>query len=192
MTDEAFLALWLPIAKRLEALEELYLAERVRKNGQPHPQDETLESLKRDLESSCELCIRATPEQRAALFDLFSKSWLLPSYLEGLIRLPTQRGTRTDVALALRRALAAATLAFHAALRKTQSESLEHGDCYMPLGRVWLAARQGGVDPDPYFREAAHWSAEGGYSGAVRRFLLRFHESAYFRADVFPYLPAPP
>src|SRR5215211_6537225 len=63
-------------------------------------------------------------------------------------------------------------------------------DTYVALGALYLCAIRCGMEPGPYFREAAEISS--GVSNTeltpMRDFLLRFEESAYFGEAVAPKL----
>jgi hypothetical protein len=63
-------------------------------------------------------------------------------------------------------------------------------DTYVALGDLYIAAARCGMDPRPYFDEAAEISS--GVSNieqtSMRDFLLRFEGSAYFGEAVAPNL----
>jgi hypothetical protein len=81
----------------------------------------------------------------------------------------------------LRRALAAASLA---------DVKAEYRDLYLSLGDAWVRLHRRGIDPRPWFLEAAAWSSESTRADrfSVRRFLADFDRSAHFQACVAPRL----
>jgi hypothetical protein len=63
-------------------------------------------------------------------------------------------------------------------------------DTYVALGALYLCAVRCGMDPRPYFEEAAEISsgASNTEPTSMRDFLLRFKGSAYFGESVAPKL----
>jgi hypothetical protein len=63
-------------------------------------------------------------------------------------------------------------------------------DTYVALGTLYLCATRCGIEPRPYFEEAAEISSGVSYieQTSMRDFLLRFEESAYFGESVAPKL----
>jgi len=63
-------------------------------------------------------------------------------------------------------------------------------DTYVALGALYLSAVRCGLEPGPYFQEAAKTSSGVSHVGQtpMRDFLLRFEGSAYFEESVAPKL----
>lgn len=172
---------WAPIEARLRAVEETYRVERIRKNGHPEPEGEGRRQLDQDIDSACRIYMNTSAEHRAAMRALFAWSYQLRRYLDQRIRFPAAIVDREEAIDSLRMALAAASLC----------DGGEWRDTYVRLGQAWVTLQRAGIDPRPWFREAAEWSAdEDGGPGkfSVRRFLLDFEQSAYFNASVRPRL----
>ena len=181
MSDDDFLETWLPIETRLRGVEDTYRIERIRKNGHPCPEEEQLVEVMNDLRAAVELYMSATAEQRSVMRGFFSWSYLLPRYLGRNIHLSDEQSTHEAFIHSLRLVLAAVSLT---------NNQTDYRDTYCILGSIWLAVYRRQIDPQPYFCEAAAWSSDKDESGcgSMRRFLLGFHESAFFKADVAPSL----
>ncbi len=106
---------------------------------------------------------------------------MIPGYLDQCAMVPDVIVDRASATQSLRRALAAASLADHKA---------EIRDLYIRLGRTWVMFEKAGIDPRPWFQEAAGWSSivDEPDRFPIRRFLLEFEESAFFHASVLPRL----
>ncbi|MEO6458140.1 MAG: hypothetical protein ABIO92_07680 [Chloroflexia bacterium] len=67
----------------------------------------------------------------------------------------------------------------------------DYRDILTALASLWLAASHAGIDPSPYFQEAARMaSMDNPYGiGSTRDQLANFHTSAIFKEQVEPYLP---
>ncbi len=68
----------------------------------------------------------------------------------------------------------------------------DYRDFIVLLGSLWLCAAQARIDPTPYFKSAAALSDSNeilldGLS--MKALLATFHNSAYFKEDVQPFLP---
>lgn len=178
MEDRRFLEIWTPIAARLRAVEDRYRSQRLRPGVNPHPAGAALETMLEDLRRACELYIAAAPGQREAMRALPAESYVLPPYLLRLITL-RPKGMPAASEHALRLALAAASL---------ENNKTDSRDTLLALGAVYADAVNAGMDPDPFFQEAASWSSredDFGYRIApMRDFLSNFKESAFFKADV--------
>ena len=177
MSDDEFLETWLPIETRLRSVEDRYRIERIRKNGHPYPEEEQLVEVMNDLRAAVELYMSATAEQLSVMRGFFSWSYLLPRYLGRNIHLSDEQSTHEAFIHSLRLVLAAVSLG---------NNQTDYRDTYCILGNIWLAVYRRQIDPQPYFCEAAAWSSDKDESGrgSMRRFLLGFQESAFFKADV--------
>ena len=181
MSDDVFLGTWLPIETRLRGVEDTYRIERIRENGHPYPEEEQVVDVMNDLRAAVELYLSATAEQRSVMRGFFSWSYLLPSYLGRNIHLSDEQSTHEAFIHSLRLVLAAVSL---------EDNQSDYRDTYCILGDFWRAVYRRQIDPQPYFCEAAAWSSDKDEAGrgSMRRFLLGFHESAFFKADVAPRL----
>jgi len=179
--DGGALERWASIESRLRAVEETYRVERIRKDGRPDPEGESLRQLEEDIRSTCETYIAATAEQRAAMRSLFEWSYLLPRYLDRCASIPDVIVDRASAIRSLRLALAAVSLA---------DRKAEIRDLYIRLGQAWVMLERAGIDPRPCFQEAAGWSSgvELPDQFSIRRFLLGFEDSAYFHSSILPRL----
>jgi len=182
--DHDLVARWRPIEARLREVEETYRTERIRKGGRPHPEGARLEQLDRDLCDTLEIYTSTTAEHRAALRALFAWSYELPLHLDRVARVDLAVGDKDSAVASLRRALAAASLA---------DDKAEYRDLYLSLGDAWVSLHRRGIDPRPWFQEAAAWSSEAASPDrfCVRQFLGEFDRSLYFQTSVAPRLSIP-
>jgi hypothetical protein len=67
----------------------------------------------------------------------------------------------------------------------------DYRDILRALASLWLAAARAGIDPFPYFQEAARMAGtDDPYGiGSTRDALANFHKYAIFKEQVEPYLP---
>jgi len=175
--DRGFGEEWLPIEARLREVEETYRVDRLRANTKSVPDGDRLRQVRRDVHDACATYLAAGPELRARMRELFRWSYLLPRYLCRRIHVPADLPNRESAAQALRIALAAASL---------EDNRTDSRDMLQSLGEVWLAAERYGLAPREFFAEAAARSSDEPAGSSMRRFLLGFHESAYFRSSVEP------
>ncbi len=179
--DHHLVARWQLIEARFREVEEAYRTERIRKGGHPYPEGPRLQQLERDLAATLEIYMSTSAEHRAILRALFEWSYVLPRYLQPSVRIVDAADDRASAVESLRRALAAASLV---------DGKAEYRDLYLSLGDAWIALHGRGIDPRPWFQEAAAWSSDetGLDRFSVRRFLAHFDRSAYFQSSVAPRL----
>ena len=167
----------------LKAVENRYRSERLRPKGKakPYPEGAELDGLLQTLRSVCELYICATEEQRCIMRDLFAWSYLLPQYLFRLTGIRIEHLSPEQAARDARIALAAVSL---------EDNKTDYRDTFMALGSIYLGMVERGMDPEPFFQEAASWSSDtinsGGGKQSMKSFLLNFKKSAFFISDVEP------
>ena len=148
--------------------------------GEPADQPEGME-LASDLDLACELYLRGDETLCREIRDSFegwtavrgrmlAKAWLFADKLSD---------TCDDRWLRL--GLAATSI---------DDNGTDFRDTYVALGALYLSAVRCGLEPGPYFEEAAEISS--GVSNVelppMRYFLLRFEGSAYFEESVAPKL----
>jgi hypothetical protein len=148
--------------------------------GEPAPQPGG-EELASDLNLACELYLRGDEVLRRQIRDSFeewtavrgrmlAKAW---SFADKLADTCDDRWMRLG--------LAAVSI---------DDNGTDFRDSYVALGDLYVCAVRCGLDPRPYFDEAAEISS--GVSNiertSMRDFLLRFEGSAYFRDAVAPKL----
>jgi len=139
------------------------------------------EELASDLNLACELYLRGDETLRSEIRKSFSE-W---TAVRGRVLAKTwsfadQLADTSNVRW-LRLGLVAVTI---------DDNGTDFRDSYVALGDLYVCAVRGGIEPGPYFEEAAEISS--GVSNMeltpMRDFLLRFEGSAYFREAGAPKL----
>lgn len=114
---------------------------------------------------------------RAMFTDTAAIGHALYGYIGRCRNLLTETGER----IWLRRGLAAAAI---------EDQQTDFRDLYVGLGELYKAAEQVGIDPLPYFAEAAKLASDvptaAGAGRSTRDFLAGFHTSLYFKSSVKP------
>jgi hypothetical protein len=129
------------------------------------------------LNELCDFYSAATKEQRRAMRDSLGNNRKILYYIYGYIgRVERQLKATRDHSW-LRKGLAAASL---------ENARVDYRDLSMALGELAKTAAEAGIDPFPYFQEAAALSSEGREDttthSSLRAFLSDFLQSAYFRS----------
>lgn len=180
MDDDRFPDRWIPLETSLRAVEDHYRSQRLRPNARPYPEAAAMAEMFVAMRLGCELYIAASPNQRNIMRALLAWSYVLPPYLLRLITLHP-KGAIEASEHAIRLALAAASW---------ENNKTDYRDMFMALGAVYADAVSAGINPGPWFQEAASWSScrdDLGYGIApMYDFLSRFKESAFFKADIEP------
>jgi len=179
MQEDDFLERWTPLETSLRALEDRYRTERLRKNGKPYPEGSEADKLLLDLSAVCKVYIDASETQRENMRDLFKWSYLLPTYLLSLVRLPKDTLSPDEVVHAAHVALAAASL---------EDNKTDYRDMFLALGRVYCEVAAAGLDSELLFQEAAEWSSNKSGTGpkgqSMSFFLSNFKNTEFFRTSV--------
>jgi hypothetical protein len=173
--------LWQGIKIRMDDLQASYRRSWLRAPlGEPANQPEGKE-LASDLDLACELYLRGDEALCCEIRDSF-EGWtavrvrMLARTWQFAERLADTCDDRW-----LRLGLAASSI---------DDNGTDFRDTYVALGALYLAAVRCGLEPGPYFEEAAEISS--GVSNVeltpMRDFLLRFEGSAYFEESVAPKL----
>lgn len=183
MKDDDFLQVWVPLETTFRTLEDRYRSERLRKNGKPVPEGPDADKMNKSLSSACEVYINATEKQRELMRELFRWSYLLPPFLFRFIKFPKTPNSQDEATHAARIALAAVSL---------EDNKTDYRDMFMSLGALYLNMAANGLNPLPFFQEAASWSSENSESGpggqSMKVFLTTFNQSEFFRTSVEPRL----
>jgi hypothetical protein len=125
----------------------------------------------------CELFLESNSEEQLRLLN----SSVAQAFDFAIIRQYIPRIKTKDDIEQLRRGLAATVLL---------DGRDDYRDILMALADLWVAAAQAGINPFPYFLEAAgKASSEDRGMGSTRDELATFHTYAIFKEQVEPYLP---
>ena len=115
--------------------------------------------------------------------DLFKWSYLLPTYLLSLVRLPKGALSPDEAVHAARVALAAASL---------EDNKTDYRDMFLALGGLYCGVVAAGLDSELLFQEAAKWSSNKSGTGpegqSMSFFLSNFKNTEFFRTSVKPRL----
>lgn len=163
LSDEEFRTRWTPLEARFRAVDDTYQSEKIRKNGQPYPVGQARSKLDEALSEACDLYMDARPDQRGRMRDYFERSRVPRLYLLEV------GGTSMEVAnepadRALRQALASVSL----------DNCGEFRDTFTFLARIQEASVSRGLDPKPFFEEAAGWSSSEEDCRIMRDLFARF------------------
>lgn len=131
------------------------------------------------IDSLCDLFLQADPGEQSRFRNSPIVSMLSFQAISSGVQLIR---THQDIGQLRRRLAAAVLLNGHD----------DYRDILMALASLWLAAARAGIDPLPYFQEAAHMAGtDDPYGiGSTRDMLANFHTYAIFEAEVVPYLPS--
>jgi hypothetical protein len=137
--------------------------------------------LASDLNLACELYLRCEEALRREIRNSFEGWSAVRGRMLGQAWSFVDRLSDTCEARWLRLGLAAVSL---------DDNSTDFRDSYVALGALYVCAVRCGMEPGPYFQEAAEISSRvpNIEQTSMRDFLLRFEESAYFGEAVAPKL----
>jgi hypothetical protein len=183
--EPGFAERWPGIQASWAQIEADYQRQRLRPSGWEPPQGEELEKLVATLEEVCRLYLETADANRRTIRDFFKSSYVVPRYLLGLAHsLADQIETGGGEGACLI-ALAAISI---------ENNRTDYRDTFVILGRLYHRALRAGLDPRRLFDRAARLSSDQidfDYNrSSMREFLSRFEQSAFFQADVAPYLGA--
>ena len=173
--------LWQGLKTRMDSRQASYRRSWLRaKPGEPARTPEG-EELASDLNLACRLYLRGEEALRREIRDSFSEWTAVRGRMLAKAWTFADRLADTCDDRWLRLGLAAVSI---------DDNGTDFRDTYVALGDLYLCAVRCGMEPAPYYREAAEISSSVSNTELTPMwdFLLRFEESAYFGEAVAPKL----
>lgn len=172
---------WRELGIRMDARQAAYRQRWLRAALEETAQALEGEELASDLELACELYLRCGEALRREIRTSFGKWTAVRGHMLARARSYARRLSETCEARWLRLGLAAISI---------DDTGTDFRDSYVALGNLYVCAVRCGMEPGPYFKEAATHSSgvPNVEQASMRDFLLSFEGSAYFREAIVPNL----